>query len=141
MTAIEIRTWNDDHGTIQVHKPGCADLKRKKGVTTDEVENLRDLVFMVYSPDDFTYDPAEWQNYLSQFDLMDCCPEIPMPDNEIGDTPAEIDAEAPVAPTGTRATHHTHKACGHELTPLARAACRATHTWDGTAWVEGVAGD
>lgn len=37
--------------------------------------------------------------------------------------------------TATKGPHHSHAACGHAKTPAQRAECRASHTWDGTAWV------
>jgi hypothetical protein len=128
MAGIKIQDWNNGRSGIEVHKPGCRDIVKKRDTTTYEVNDLRELVFFTYPPDDFQYDEADWQNYLSEFDMMPCCPNIPMPTDEDA-------VEAPVPATPAPGTHHSHKACGHELTPVARAECRATHTWNGTTWV------
>lgn len=134
MANIMVQDWNNTHGQIEVHKPGCRDIAKKRDTTTYGVADLKELVLVTYPADDFGFDEAtEWEGYLTEFKFMPCCPDIPMPGQDATDAP-EIAADAPAVVVGARGTHHTHAACGHELTPLARAACRATHTWNGTAW-------
>jgi hypothetical protein len=125
-----ISEWNNGRGEIQIHKPGCKDIKGKHHVDTYDATTVREIVEMIYPPSDFNYDAdTEWQNFAGDIRFMPCCPDLDT------DVPAQTAVETPVPVVGTRVAHHTHKGCGHELTPDARAICRASHTWDGSAWV------
>ena len=108
-----VTIMNRGNGAVQVHKHGCADTKRQaRGASVWDLTNVRclaDIVIDVYPPDDFDYDPkTQLGDFSGDIELMPCCPKL-ADDQEEYTTPG---------------THRSHKACGHDLTPKARAACR-----------------
>lgn len=116
MTTTRVTAINRGSGQIEIHAPGCKDLKRRaRGASIWDIdaETWRDVVADVYPPDDFDYDlDTEWVNFSGDIVAMNCCPKI-----------AAHDTPAAVATTATR-TRRSHATCQHECTPRARAACR-----------------
>jgi hypothetical protein len=104
---------------IQVHKPGCKDLKRNaRGASMwdAEVNTFRDVVLATYDPTDFDYDPdTEWENYAGDIQVANCCPKL-----------AEESAPAPAKSVRRQQLDHRTQ-CTHPQTPAARRACRKAH--------------
>ena len=66
-------------GELHVHREGCADIKRTKGlgcpVDTDwvvDVETEQEVVEIVYD-DQIRESKGDWKNYKSEFFFAPCC--------------------------------------------------------------------
>lgn len=113
-TTTRVTAINSGHGNIKIHKPGCRDIKRNaRGASIWDIDAtcLRDIVWDVYPPVDFSYDAeTEWTEFAGDIEIMACCPKL---DNTVIVTPA----------AATR-TYSSHANCDHDRTPRGRAACR-----------------
>jgi len=108
---VQVTIINRGTGDIEVHKPGCRDLKRNSrgaSVWTIDAAELKDIVLDVYPPEDFSYNPeTEWEEFSGDIKVIDCVGHLATP-------------ESPKS--GRKTIDHTNH--GHPLTPAARAACR-----------------
>lgn len=71
---------------MHVHAEGCSDTKRgvykrldasgEKGWVIDAASQ-QDIVFDIYPPDNFDYEPEEWESYLNEVRIFPCV-SLPM---------------------------------------------------------------
>jgi hypothetical protein len=77
---ITVTAVNQGTGSINIHRPGCADIKRtSRGSSVWDIEvteGLKDIVMDIYPPSDFEYDEAEWEGQSGDIEIMPCCPSL-----------------------------------------------------------------
>lgn len=69
------------NGEFQVHRAGCADLSKGKYaraniIRCEGVATLRDIVLDIYPPDDFGYEPDQWEGYSGDMRVVDCATRL-----------------------------------------------------------------
>lgn len=70
-------------GSFVVHAADCSDCRKLKGeeAWTEEFYCVSQIVFDVYPPEDFDYDPKiEYNDYRSDFHLAPC---VKLPETDV----------------------------------------------------------
>jgi hypothetical protein len=78
--AVTVTAINRGYGDIELHRPGCRDLERdaaSAAIWNIRVRKPQDVVFGIYDPSDFEYDPSDWEQYVEAgYRMMPCCPAL-----------------------------------------------------------------
>lgn len=115
-------------GVIQIHRPGCADLKRNARGSepwTIEATSLKDIVLDIYDPECFLYDAdTQWTDYLGDIDMIACTKGMLQEDTEAAPAPVQEDKPKASKKASKRRPQIDHTKCDHAQTPIARRKCR-----------------